>query len=404
MVNLYLSEMTVSQKHGGGLTLIRVLKDDLFRFDRLVFPVQFPVAGFENIAGLREREVNLWQTPGEHVGLPVPPRFSLDYFRNRVKRLLKIPNPAYINWDYYRTVFVNYLGRNFDLSSARILVVPQNAHSIVLANALHRRYKMKYATWMMDDHLLRFEPSTSKYEYGYPPGIEDEMKYHLQNASHIFTISENLGEFYRARFNTKYSVLFGPADAQPLVIAPRAATGTLKFCHFGRIWKWSMDAVQRFASRLEYLDATLDIYSHFNTDDVLLKNPRVRILPSVEADKVMDAMKQYDAVTVFAGFDHDVRHLTEMNISTKLSECLASGVPAILVAPEYSAMISWAKKRSCGILVTEPENESQLSEIAKLRDPSFVQDQVQNALHVSRTNTSVDAMHAVWRDGWSKTQ
>ena len=403
MTNYYISEMNISAKHGGGLTLMRVLGNDLAGFKYFISPIQYPLKGFEAIEDVTSRELNLWENPGDFQPRPMPRRFSTDYLLSMAKRILNIPNPRYINWDYYRKFYTTYLEKTIDLKNGRFLTVPQNAHSVIISNHLFKRFQIPYATWMMDDNLLRFNSSTKTFEYLYPKGYEVEFGYHLQNAKHVFVISDNMGQFYKDKYGIDYSVLFSPAnpthEATPV---KQQHNHQMRFCYFGRLWKWPLDAAERFAANLELLDATMDIYSHLPLEGVLKDNKRVRIQPTVDGPDVIKKMAEYDAVTIFYGFNDDVRHWSELNISTKMSECLASGIPSIFVGPGYGAMSKWVRKQDCGLLITEPENEGQVQQIIKLRDFKFRSQIIKKSLEASEKYTSVDAMRKVWRHGWSK--
>ena len=400
--NYYLSEMNVSSKHGGGLTFMRVLGEDLEHFERFISPVQYPVKGFETIPHVTERELNLWKEPGDFVQRPMPRRFSRDYVSNQIKRALRLPNPKYINWDYYRKFYTEHLHRTIDLENGRFLVVPQDVHSVVLSNHLFKISRIPYATWIMDDNMLRFNADDRSFEYPYPQNYEREFEFHLQNAKHVFVISENMGRFYKNRFGIEYSVCFSPSGPPSVVQSEKNIGETIRLCHFGRIWKWPLDAVESFAERLEEVNATLDIFSHFPLEGSLLQNNRVQVKEPVDASMVGQAMVGYDAVTVFYGFKDEVRQWSEFNISTKMSECLASGLPSVFVGPQWGAMSDWAKKHGCGILIDDPASPSQMQQITRLRDANFKRTEVKKCLDASAKYTSVNAMKQVWKEGWSK--
>lgn len=382
---------------------MRVVGEELAGFDRFIRPIPYPVEGFESISEVEKKELRLWEDPGAFRSKPMPARFTPGYFANQVKRLFHIPNPEYIDHDYYRKYYVDHLEKNINVKHGKFLVVPQHKHAVILANALHRKFNIAYASWMMDDHLLQYDKYQDAYHYPYPLDYEPEFRYHLQHARHVFTISENMGEFYKGRFGISYSVLFSPADpVEESVVLKSRGNGNLRFCHFGRIWRWSVDAVQRFAAQLEALDATLDVYSHLPAEGALRDNRRVTIKEPVGPDEVAQRMREYDAVTIFYGFDDDVRHWSAFNISTKMSECLASGLPVLFVGPEYAAMTQWARSQACGVVVTDTDDERQLAEVRLLQEPAYRAKVAEKCLQVSREKISAEAMKRVWKEGWNK--
>lgn len=382
---------------------MRILGDEINLVRNLISPIRYSVAGFENIAELEERDMKLWLTPGDFVQKQMPARLTKQYVKNQILRFLSMPNPTYINWDYYRTVYVDYLRSKIDLANARFLVVPQQVPSVILANQLHRLCKVPYASWMMDDHLLRYDHETGSYGYPYPENYEKEFGYHLRNAKHVFTISPELSAFYKKRFGVDSTVLFSPAD--PVVKPINSAKGrenSLRFCHFGRIWKWPVDAVEKFATHLESLNGTLDIYSHFPLEGCLKENPRVFEKEPIAPGEVSSRMQEYDAVTIFYGMEDSVRPLSAFNISTKMSECLASGLPVVFVGPEYGAMTQWARKHGCGLILSEIDNDNQVRNIRNLNDSDFATSVALRCLSAAREFTSHQAMRKIWEHGWTK--
>lgn len=395
--------MNVSSKHGGGLTLMRILGGDLDEFDFFISPVEYPVRGFDTISQVKERELNLWENPGDFSPRPMPKRFSADYIKNQIRRVLRFPNPKFINWDYYRKYYTDHLSKNLDLTNGRFLVVPQNIHSVILSNQLFLHAGIRYATWVMDDNILRYDPAGRTFHYPYPKDYQRQFKFHLQNAKHVFVISENMGRFYREKFGVDSTVLFSPSDHSGDISARESNYGLpIRLCHFGRVWEWPLDAVELFAARLEELEATLDIYSHYPLKGALKDNRRVSIREPVEGFQVKKAMAGYDAVTIFYGFSDAVRPWSQLNISTKMSESLASGLPAVFVGPEWGAMSDWVKKHQCGILITDPRSPAQMQQITKLRDSKFREDALRNCIAASEKYTSVRAMRKVWQEGWDK--
>jgi hypothetical protein len=176
----------------------------------------------------------------------------------------------------------------------------------------------------------------------------------------------------------------------------------LRLCHFGRIWKWPLDAVEKFASRLEELNAELDVYSFYELEGPLRNNNRVKVRKPVSGNEVLDKMQEYDAVTIFYGYDPEVRHFTELNISTKMSECLASGLPTLFIGPEYAAMTRFARTHGCGIVITDISDGQILQAIDQLRQGKSKHQVIEKQLSVARTFTSTNAMKRVWKDGWNK--
>lgn len=395
----YLSEMNLSEKHGGGLTLHRVLGEDLDRFDhfiQLFDPKQFPTSGL-----YVNKEMNIWKKFPEFVWKEMPQRFSVEYIVNYLKRSLGMPNPKYLDYDYKNIHFPKILESSINFDESRFLIVPQHHQSVLLTNILSARHNMEYAAWIMDDHVLRY---TKEKGFHYPAPLYYEKKFRtfLKNAKTIFVISDNMKRFYKERFGVDSHVLFGPSDVEERKIAEHHHGGDIRLCYFGAVWKWQEDALDKLASALGSLNATLDIYTFHQVKEEVRSNARIKIKEPVRAEEVKELMGGYDGVAILYGFSDEVRALSELNISTKLSECLASCVPTVLVGPEYGAMTQFGRKYQCCVILSDLNDAGQINDFKNAFAPGRRGELLEKAQQVAENITSTAAMRKVWREGWSK--
>jgi hypothetical protein len=261
-------------------------------------------------------------------------------------------------------------------------------------NTIFRRRSVDYVTWMMDDHVLRWDRG-----WQYPGAFEEEMAFHLQHARKVLVISPSMAEFYKRRFGVESQVLFGPADpiGAPLYQVPDPS-GPVRLCYFGALWTWQGDALGELAARLPALGATLDIYTHHDLP-AWAKGEGVRALPPVPAQEVMRLIREYDGVVITASSKEQSRALTELNIGTKLSECLASGTVTVVVGPEYAAMARFLAIHGGALIITDVENPTQLARIRSLKMASF-REEILNQARKTAELCSVDAMRSVWQRCW----
>jgi hypothetical protein len=396
----YLSELNISDRHGGGLTLQRILGDDLGGFNNFLqirdFSKGFPTNGNYTI-----KEINLWEQLPVFSGRRMPRRFTWDYFINQYKRIAGIPNPKYLDYDYYNLEYSEILTRKIFLYDSKILIVPQHFQSVLLTNMLSSRQEMNYAVWMMDDHVLRYSRDKG-FHYRYPPYYSRHFKTFLRKAKTVFVISENMRQFYKERFGIDSLVLFGPSDPVPAKIPARIHQGPIRLCYFGAVWKWQEDALQKLVAIIERLNAALDIYTYHEVNSDVRNNPSITVKEPVSPDKVKNLMASYDGVAILYGFSDEVRALSELNISTKLSECLASGIPTVLVGPEYGAMTRFARQHKCCVVLSDLNDRGQIESFRNAFTPAYREMLLEKARWVSENITSTEAMREVWREGWSR--
>jgi hypothetical protein len=391
----YLSEMAVSNKHGGGLTLQRILQDDLKHFDNFFHVHEFATKN-PIIDELKAKQVNLHQlypyddseTWSKRIG-------SL---RDRLIRKLRLQSYLETTWDARIRNFADHMLKNFNLSDSSWLVVPQNIPSLRVMHRVFRAKRVNYMTWIMDDHVVQWKTDKDWY---YPRGFEEEFACHLGNASKVFVISPEMARFYGKRFGVDSEVLFGPTDpiALPVYQSPDPS-GPVRLCYFGALLEWQKDTLDHLASKLASLTATLDIFSFHDVPPSLL-NSNVRVLPPVSSEHVISRMREYDGVLITISYKDDSRNMTELNISTKMSECLASGTVTVIIGPESAAMVQFARLHMCSLVVTDLEDPKQIARIRDLKKDTFRQQVLNQASYTSATFCSVESMRTIWRKYWN---
>lgn len=394
----YLSEMNLSDRHGGGLTLQRVLADDLDHFDHFIQLFQFQ-GNFPTHEKYADRELNLWKEMEPFVYPGMPSRLSLEYFRYQYKRFLGIPNPKYVYEDNRVAQYYRALSNKVSFRESVFFVVPQHAQSVSLTNFLYRQHSIHYAAWVMDDHLLKYDQDRG---FHYPENFEVYFRTFLKNARLVLVISENMRNFYLERFGIDSIVLFGPADANDTLMTSNNPDGGIKLCYFGALWKWQEDAIEKLIGISDQLDATLDIYTYHEVNEGIRAHARVNVKQPVAARQVKSLMLQYDGVIIPFGFDDEVRALSELNISTKLSECLASGVLTVLVGPEYGAMTAFARKHQCAVILSDVNSTEQIQSFKESFQTGKRTAILKAANRTSRAFTSTAAMQKVWKAAWEK--
>lgn len=389
----YLSEVAISNKVGGGLTLQRILADDLTEFDNFFHVHQFATLDYPIIDELKPKQVNLH----ELVPLANTKPGSLRYYRERVITRLRIQRWFESKLDQRLRKYGEYVLHNFDLTGSSWLVVPQNRFSIHVMNGIFRIKRVDYVTWMMDDHFVRWNTEKGWY---YPEGFEDELRFHLQNARKVLVISPVMAELYRDRFGVDSEVVFGPADpVHAPVYESVEPSGPISLCYFGALWNWQLDPLEKLARHLTSLNATLDIFTHHEVP-ASLSGGRVSVQPPVLPKDVIHRMRQYDGVVIGASSKEEDRNLTELSISTKLSESLASGTVTVVIGPEYAAMVRFVRAFGGALIVSDFEDSTQLASLSRLKETSSREQLLDQARNTVEATCSVEAMRRIWRKCW----
>jgi hypothetical protein len=128
-----------------------------------------------------------------------------------------------------------------------------------------------------------------------------------------------------------------------------------------------------------------------------LNLPGVRLVGPIDSAEVPVAMGRYDAIVLPIGFSDDVRHLTMLNIATKMSECLASGTVTLAVGPRYAAMMQYLASHDAALWVDTLDESAMEVALADLARPQVRTRVLDGAARLVRGELSAAAMHAKWR-------
>lgn len=383
-LDFYLSEMSASDKHGGGLTLHRVLGDDLKKISYFIHANRFAddMAPMANLPGKCISKHSVWEDDRVR-------RITGRTFAAKMRR-----KPAVIKKHAAELARLadKQLGNKTTLKA---LICPQGADAICTLAELQQRRKVKYITWVMDDHLVRYANGRWQYD----DWVEPLFAKHLQQADQVLVISPAMQAFYKERFGVESTVVFGPADhvvSDHKFSTPVTGEG-LKIGYFGAVARWQKDVLAAVAQAIQLTNCTVDTYSAAEVvpDDILL--PGVNFKGRIAADKILETMQQYHAILLPIGFADEVRNMSQFNIATKMSESLASGVPVLAIGPPYAAMTAYLKAHKAALVVEQTDAQSIRAAFEVFSDGQQINKILNNAAKMVANATGTAAMHRKWR-------
>jgi len=387
--DFYLSEMSVSDLHGGGLTLQRILGDDLMRIPYFAYVnrTAFDIQGIDKI---RDREIDLtsfWD--GNTARKILGNTFARSTSRNSFILKKEAKRSAKLLTEKFQ-----------DKPVLNAIVCPQGPASIYTLEALKRYRTIKYISWVMDDHIVKY----SNGEWVYPEGMEQLMKKHLREAEHVFVISPEMQNFYRNRFGIESTVLFGPFDS-PDSNVPELLNDSdpLKIGYFGAVAAWQLDALQCVVKALSGTNVQLHIYSTIEKLPADITSGNVYFEGRIGPNQVLIEMRKYNAILLPISFTEARRNMSEFNIATKMSEYLASGIPILAVGPQYAAMVNYLKTNNAAIVVDNCKEEDIKNAFTLLNDQSKIAVILNNAKKLELTETGTLPMRERWLKGINKT-
>ncbi|AMR34083.1 hypothetical protein A0256_22855 [Mucilaginibacter sp. PAMC 26640] len=381
--DFYLSEMSVSDKHGGGLTLQRILGEDLNSISHFIhvnrFAADLPAKG--DFLARSTDLLAFWETDlvRKVIGRSLSARLG------KTLLLMKMQAGAAA-----KKISKLFEGRQ----ELTCLVCPQGANAILTLEALMKLRKVSYVTWMMDDHLAGYNGT----EWQYPPGMELTFAKHLANARQVFVISPAMQQFYKDRFGIASTVLFGSsAMADAKVTGVKKNAGVLRIGYFGAVAAWQIDALSAFARALNGTATQLDIYTGIDRLPAELVTDNIHFKGSLPPSQVLAMMQSYDAVLLPVSFQQNMRNMSQFNIATKMSEYLASGVPILAVGPAYSAMITYLERNKAAITVPSDKEDDIRGAFTALHNPQLIATILQNAQKLVQQQVGANPMRSIWQ-------
>lgn len=380
----YLSEISVSGQHGGGLTLQRVLREDLSLFQQFMIVSAFGMQ-YTPVSAVADRTVAVCGIEDTFL--------NKGRIRKRIRRYLLGRNWL-TSWN--ARYIVRRLQKKTDLLQSHWLVVPQSELSVRVTNLLYEKYKVKYAIWQMDDHLVRYNADRRPQ---YSPVIEKEMKGLMKNAAFRWVISPAMAALYEQKWKVRSEVLFGPATSSNLPPHIHVDKNKpLRLVYFGAVTAWQLGPLVFLAGLLPEINAELHIYSAKDNLPDAVKKPGVYYKGSVPGSEVAALANTYDGIILPISFEKDLYHLTALNIATKMSECLASGTVTVVIGPDYAAMVDYLQPHGCALLMTDKAKAAE--QLQQLRDEKKRETLLTNAARLVSSRLTPDAMYGHWRKGY----
>lgn len=381
----YLSEISVSGQHGGGLTMLRVLQGDLDLFREFIVISAFGTQ-FTPVPSVAEKTIAVCGIEDTFL--------NKSRIQKRIRRYLQ--NQGWLTkWN--ARYIVKKLQQRMDLSQSYWLVVPQSELSVRVANLLYEKYKIRYAVWQMDDHLIRYNDRQPYYS----PEIGKQMAAMMRNAAFRWVISPAMQQLYKEKWDVSSEVLFGPGTKTNLPWHTRVETNKpLQLVYFGAVTAWQLDALVFLAGMLKDIGAELHIYSAKDNLPEAIKKPGVHYKGSVPGSEVAALANSYDGIILPISFAPGLYNLTALNIATKMSECLASGTVTVVIGPSYAAMVQYLLPHDCALLVTEQDKKKAVEALQALRSEAAREMLLNNAIRLVNDRLTPEVMQGNWRKGY----
>lgn len=211
-----------------------------------------------------------------------------------------------------------------------------------IANIISEHYGIPIVVHLMDD-WPKVLYSSSIVLRPFRKRMKRELARLYDHSDMNFAISEGLCMKYESIFHKKHIPLMNPAIIQPYTSSSRGNEGTVKFLYAGSLSLKRDESLLEIAQILKRLNDEgftnkFDLYvskkmiTKYNCDRFSVHG--VRLHEYVPVERVYDLYSDYDVLIFTESFDQMVSEFTELSLSTKVPEYLASGNAIFAYVPK----------------------------------------------------------------------
>lgn len=265
--------------------------------------------------------------------------------------------------------------------------IPKLLYDIALK--ISREFDLPIVTYICDDYYF-LQGQTALLDKLRQKLMMRRMDVLINKSSHIVAICDEIAQRYEKHFNIPSTTImtgsgYEVADAPSVVAEPMVLNymGNINYNRFlpladiGR----ALDEINKENSS----DYRLDIYTVENDEKILANFDGIKsinlcgFLTGTEFEK---AFKSSQILVHTESFDEYNVELTKNSVSTKIADCLASGIPLFAYGPECLASMGHLIRNDCAVVVTHKEQlKSSLYSLLNNEELRF--DKAKNGLAVA---------------------
>lgn len=179
-------------------------------------------------------------------------------------------------------------------------------------------------------------------------------------SSCIFAIGDMMAKEYKERFGGNYEVFMNTVEVKDEYELVKKEKNIFKLLYAGSLhtnrWK-TMSILGKVLSEMNRsgVKIQLDIYTNVKPSDEQLRaityDGVMMYKGSLTPKELEHAMKEYDSLVHVEAFDKNSMHITRLSVSTKIPECLSSGISLFAIGPAEVASIEYLRELDVSFLV-----------------------------------------------------
>lgn len=271
-----------------------------------------------------------------------------------------------------------------------IFVAPGVARFLYdFALQISKEYQLPIVTYICDEYYF-VKKSKQWLDVLRLKLLKRKIEQLINHTEHLVVISEELREAYATRFNVKTSVIM-TGSAITIAESGKIYEKPKNICYFGNIRCNRYTTLTQIGHVLDEInqlyggDYRLKIYTA-ERDPLILSAfsgiHSVELCGFVSGEEFNRAFRESDLLIHTEAFDEASMDFTQHSISTKIADCLASGIPLIAYGPEGISSMAHLLRYRCAIAAVSRDELQDMLKIA-LWDEAARGRVVENALSVA---------------------
>lgn len=267
---------------------------------------------------------------------------------------------------------------------------------------------------IMDDWPVTINRPNLLYLY-WRKKIDQEFRQLINRSSLLLGISDEMCREYRKRYHRNFTAFHNPVDIQKWSGRTKHDLSVGKVCkiiYFGSLSIYTNQySIEDFARAVDWMNRSgqkieFDIYSFQSNAKVSKKFNKLRGVNLHKPFPYSDLTKiipRYDLCLLPLNINKFTNKFAKLSISTKMAECMISGVPTIVYAGKETALYKTAKKDGWAFPVGERDQKSLKAAIGTLTNSLEIRKRIsEKAVNFAIENFGIDQVSDAFKISISK--
>jgi glycosyltransferase involved in cell wall biosynthesis len=211
-----------------------------------------------------------------------------------------------------------------------------------------------------------------------------------KRVAHVITFNDKLKELYESEFHLPVATIMPASDTTPV----NAVNGAGNLFYGGNLKPYRYEALAELSEALLEIGSkrSIDVYS--NDIDPKIKSRLSSfsnvVIHEAVARKNLEPLREQAALLIhFESDSKKARPLIQHAFSSKIADCLSSGIPFFAYAPSYCGFSPYFEQHSNAVCYVEKKEDLKPALLKALADQEYRSSLVKNALELAAKNHNI---------------